>query len=204
MYNTNRDITSQILKNYPFYPRISKQHYLPELYYNEYCQLDISFNEFLNYITENDVGFTFMIMVDGRRAVNYIIYHIVKFKFNNDYGINRIDFINNEIETYKSLSYNKRQMLELVINKHNISDVLKVIYDINTVKSIYYRRVQCQHYNKFYDKEMSQLYLNQLQLDISIQFINYEDYIKYFAYYIFLLFNLEQYKLIDNKYINYK
>src|SRR5438309_2318331 len=50
--NWNQDVSSQILKHYPFYPRISKSSYRPELYYNQYCQLDITFKEFIDYVIE--------------------------------------------------------------------------------------------------------------------------------------------------------
>ena len=46
------DVSSQILKHYSFYPHISKQHYRPELFYDQHCDLEITFQEFINYIVE--------------------------------------------------------------------------------------------------------------------------------------------------------
>ncbi len=45
----NNDISGEILKHFPSYPRIHKKSYQSNLFYEQYCDLDITFKEFLNY-----------------------------------------------------------------------------------------------------------------------------------------------------------
>jgi hypothetical protein len=191
----NLDATSQILKYYPFYTRISKSVFRHHLFYNQYHYLDITSNEFINYVVNEQVNqFTFIIFDDDIN-VNCKIYNFIT--KNDDYILKKIEFEQDDIQIYKRVKFHKHKIDHTLKNIFNCYNIIKIIYDLTTVKSIYHHRKNCQQYNHLYNQEMTQLYLNQLISDIPQTINNSNQYSLYFIYYLYLLYNLQLDQEVD-------
>lgn len=186
------DVNSQIFKNYPFYRSISKKHYQPELFYETYCDLDITFKEFLTYVSEEEPEQLMLLMINKYEdvAVQSKVAAIYKEDGQYVYNDHTIDMDEgiNTADEYKDTIEN---MIAFIINEYQ--DYQTIWYDIKTVKAIYYRRSQCQQFNKNYDQEMIENYFNQLLFNIP-KVIDQNTFIIYYSYYLFLLYNITLFK----------
>lgn len=205
----NNDVSSQIFKNYPFYPQISKSTFRPELFYEQNCGLNITFKEFLNYIVEEDPKtFTFL------KLSNYNDIKIQK-QTNQSYSsnINVIGEIVNVVKDYEDQEYvledytvntdesrstgvndekgiyitnSLDNIIEMIINNYKPSINDYIWYDFQTVMNIYKRRIQCIDFNNKYHVDMINQYIDKLLSSVP-KIINLETFILYYAMYLFVL-----------------
>jgi hypothetical protein len=183
----NEDVSGQVFKNYPFYPAISKSTYRPELYYDKNCQLDISFKEFLDYLTiAEPAKYTIMLIeeyddVGVVTRLGYVVQNTDSTYTYKDYYIIENDInINDYTDT-------KEEMIKFIINQFNGSGKNQELwYDLLTVENIYNRRKRCTEFNNTYAIDMTINYAIQFLSKIP-KIINQKTFIIYYSYCIYLL-----------------
>jgi hypothetical protein len=183
----NEDVSGQIFKNYPFYPSISKATFRPQLYYDQYCHLDITFREFIQYIDEEKPNhFSFLIINQWNNNIQTDIVNVNK---NNDlYVLDSVHFnIEEGINVADQYTDTYDAIIKFIIDQ--FSDYQKIIYDVHTVGNIYERRVQCQQFNEFYRIQMISQHINYIKLNYP-EIVNYNTLILYCSFYLFLLYNI--------------
>jgi hypothetical protein len=190
--NWHEDVSGQIFKNYPFYPAISKATYRPELYYEQNCQLDITFKEFVDYVTEENPS-------------TYAIMFLQKY---NDIGVvSRLAYINkndDDTYTYKDFYINAEDGVDIgddYVASYN--DILEMViaefegnikgreiwYDLSTVVTIFERRKQCQQFNKSYALDMTGKYVKQFLSNIP-KITDKNTFIMYYSYYLYIVYSI--------------
>jgi hypothetical protein len=201
----NEDASSQIFKHYPFYPQISKSTFRPELYYNQYCHLDISFKEFLNYIVEQEPHEFALLRIykDWDVEIYVTVAHILKNKSNGytyiDYSIGSYDFMQNGV-IISDYSLDTDDLIQYLIDQYEYGSTTNqtLWYDFNTAFKIYQRRAQCQQFNPNYNIIMGNAYIKKLASSI-LPIVDINTFILYFINYLFILHNLMIIKQ-DSKY----
>jgi hypothetical protein len=188
----NEDVSGQIFKYYPFYPAISKSTYKPQLYYEQYCDLEISFNEFINYI-KNQRPDTFVILGTKYNKDHYIniqLLHVEKHE--NNYDL-LLTFISpNGIHTDEFEDYNDNEVIKFMIdfykNKYDTGQYYeKLWYDLETAEQIYLQRQNCVLYNKNYGYDMIIKYIDNI-VDVP-DIIGINSFLIYYSFYLFILYN---------------
>src|SRR5687767_13469904 len=111
------DVNSQIFKNYPFYPTISKTTYRPELFYNQNCDLDITFKEFLDYVREEEPEQYILLMINNYEDIG-IETRISAFYKEDDEYVHNSHVIDKEegIDTSDEYRDTFINMLDFIIN----------------------------------------------------------------------------------------
>lgn len=188
----NEDVSGQIFKYYPFYPAISKSTYKPQLYYEQYCNLEISFNEFINYI-KNQQPDTFVILgtrYDKHNSINTQLLYVEKNENNYYLSLTVISPDGIRMNGYEEDKYNKiiKFIMHYYKNKYDTSQYYdKLWYDLETAKQIYLQRQNCVLYNKNYGYDMIIKYFDNI-LDVpDITGIN--SFLIYYSFYLFILHN---------------
>jgi hypothetical protein len=183
--NWNEDASSQIFKHYSFYPHISKSTYRPELYYEQNCDLNITFKEFIDYINENEpYECAFLTITKDKKTFIINIIYISK-TLSENYNLSSFTLNNYGDSSLSEFTDTFDNILEFMIgNKYDI-----IWYDFKTVKEIYKNRSRCQEYNKDYDHIMHNKYIDQYLSGIP-KIVNKDTFITYYSYYLFLLYNM--------------
>lgn len=185
--NWNEDVSSQIFKNYPFYPAISKSTYRPELYYDQNCQLDITFKEFIDYVVEEEpANYAIMILQEYDTNVSSRLAYVNK---NDDNTYTYKDFyIDDEgVNVGDDYVESTQKILNLIIAEFNGSGGNQIWYDLSTVYNIYSRRTQCQEFNKSYHDYMTSNYVKQFLSGIP-KITDKNTFIMYYSYFLYLLY----------------
>ena len=198
----NTDISSQVFKNYPFYPAISKQTFRPNLFYDEFCDLDITFKEFLDFLKEQPDQCE-LLMINQYTNIQTRLGSIYKQDTQYSYSDH---VINDEgINTSDEYSADFNSIIEFIINEYQ--NHYQLWYDVKTVESIYRRRSQCQAYDKSYSQKMTHRYIDQLASVPKIININtgqgriFDAFITYFSIYLSYI-KLIFIRIWQNKYKN--
>ena len=151
--NLPNDTMSEILKYSSMYSRINKKLFNLQLFYNQYSHLEITWNEFVNYFNEaHPEKFILYFTYDNNSRFKY---EILGVKNCDQKFVHRL-FDNNAVlndATDFKISY-------------DLSHVIEIRYDLNTVKNIYRRRIQCQLYNPSYSAENCYKYWMNIIVDV--------------------------------------
>lgn len=194
----HEDVNEQIFKHYPFYSTISKNTQ-PNLYYEQNCNLDITFKEFLNYISEEQPNEVQLMTKNHYNDIGDVI-NIVKITKNNDkymYAntyINKLDGI-----VQDDHEYNIDKTILLLINQHRRFEY--ILYDFITAENIYKRRKQCVTYDKKYIANMVVNNINGI-LSLVPKTIDINNYNVYYSIYLFLLRMAKNTKHIEDNFVN--
>lgn len=188
--NWNEDVSGQIFKNYPFYPAISKSTYRPELYYEQNCQLDITFKEFVDYVTEEKPDQYALMFLQNYNDVGLVSKLAYVHKNDDDTYTYKDFYINAEVNLQIGDDYvdSYQNLLQLVIQefKGNIKG-REILYDLGTVVGIYLKRARCQEFNKSYALDMTNNYVKQFLSNIP-KITDKNTFIRYYSYFLYLLY----------------
>jgi hypothetical protein len=187
----NEDLSSQIFKHYSFYPQISKSTYRPNLYYEQYCHLDITFKEFLNYIDEKQPNEYAFLIINNYKDVSIeaIVVNVVRYNEDDNYTLYsyHIDSDEQMVDIGDEYNSTPKKMLKFIIN--NYSDHQIIWYDLSTVARIYNKRQRCQAYNNQYYHIMYKQYYTKFISSVP-KIIDIDTFIMYYTYYLFILHNV--------------
>lgn len=189
------DVSGQVFKHYPFYPAISKQTYRPNLFYDEYCNLDITFKEFLDFLVQEEPDQCELLMINQYTNIQTRLGSVYKQDTQYSYSDHVID-VEEGINTSDEYTDTLNNIIEFIINEYK--DSHQLWYDVKTVESIYRRRTQCQTYNKLYSKNMTNRYLDQLIISVP-KIININTFITYYSIYLFILYQINLYQDMGNQ-----
>lgn len=155
MPDINNDIKAEILKSIKSYPQISKSTYRPNLYYEQYCNMAITYKEFKKYVLEENPVYFHFYGYDSSSLIIYIKNHgnIEKLKY-NIYS--------------KSFAYTMYENVNDVEINDSLESLTNYIdntfyFDILSMKNIYNRRTKCVQYNPNYAKDMIIKFLDNLE-----------------------------------------
>ncbi len=159
-----RETQYEIYKRYPQFRTLSSQHYKEEqLYYNQYCDLPISKNEFINYIKTSS-NFVLYVVGENDYHETYTVYH-----FSKTFGRYLIDIIKIYVDQvdegeYIIKKHDRHKIVSANINtKNNIFEFIDELgdfnYDIVTMVNILSKR-DCETIKPGYAKNYAKKYLN--------------------------------------------
>jgi hypothetical protein len=196
----NNDVNSQIFKYYPFSRRISKSTYRPNLYYEQQCQLDITFKEFLDYVKDIQPN-EFTLLFINYNMDNDMTAELINVKPDNENEIVDLKFytVHNNKTYIEGYGNTLDDLMPLIVEKYNDFVNLNTIifYDFHTVKSIYKKRVGCQEYNTHYADDMTIKYLNKIITSIP-EIIDINTFKIYYSYLLFLMLDVSKKRQIRN------
>ena len=178
------DATAEILKNYPFYPSISSKTYRPNLFYEQYCGLEPTFKEFLNYVETKPQRFQLYFPIHYTDGNSFDYWDFTK--QDDLYEVTTVS-LNMEHQLFDIDIFHVDDILSYIINQYKrvTGEFLQIRYDLNTLTEIYQRRTQCVQYNPSYANQMSNKYLQTVIANISI--VNsYDSYVQYLFDYHYL------------------
>jgi hypothetical protein len=189
----NDDVNAQIFKYYPFYPRISKRTYQPELYNEQYCRLKISFNEFIK--DSHQYGIDECVILGTVQYQNVMTVKII-YIHSTSYAYEYITTIldDESMFTTQGNEYSKDSLLEYIA--FQFEDYEQLWYDIEMAARIYKNRTLCMQYNKNYYKQMIKQYINDIINVTPIVDIN--TFIIYYSFYLFILYHAFIFKHNDD------
>lgn len=181
----NEDVNEQIFKNYPFYSTISKNTKM-NLYYEEKCNLDISFREFIHHIDEERPVNFYMLTIDDDDDMGTSL-HVIHV-LTSDEGI--YSYVDTYINKYDGFIRNdeyedtEENIIEYIIRQNSNANYL--FFDFSTIQQIYNKRSQCITYNKNYADEMLKKYVDKLLSFLPSTITTENDMITYYGIYLFL------------------
>jgi hypothetical protein len=189
----NDDVNAHIFKYYPFYPRISKRTYQPELYHEQYCRLKISFNEFINDSRQHGIDECVILgTVQHQHVMTVKIIYIHFTSFSYEYITTIMD--DESMFTTQGNEYSKDSLLDYIA--FQFEDYEQLWYDIETAARIYKNRTLCMQYNKNYRNQMIKQYIHDITNVPPIVDIN--TFIIYYSFYLFILYHAFMFKPNDN------
>lgn len=197
----NNDTMANILKNYSFYPEISKQYYNPYLFYEQYCHLEPSINEFIKFITQvqpDQFGYMGLEKAiedsDDEDAGEYqgLIYKIKIFsRLRNPLIYSVLEFSLYDRHLWiDSMNIYENQMIEYI--QEDLDDMDNIKYDLNTIDDLFYLRKGCQSFNKNYNRQAKEQYIENMVKNIPVKINNLLDAHDYVLYYLY--FNIQNIK----------
>lgn len=189
----NDDVNAHIFKYYPFYPRISKKTYQPELYNEQYCHLKISFNEFINDSRQYGIDECVILgTVKHQHVMTVKIIYIHSTPYAYEYVTTIID--DESMFTTQGNEYSKDSLLEYIA--FQFEDYEQLWYDIETASRIYKNRTLCMQYNKNYRQQMIKQYIDDI---INVPpIVDMNTFIIYYSFYLFILYHAFMFKPNDN------
>lgn len=172
------DVKSEILKYSPTYKRISKEYYDSRLFYEQYCNLPITMNEFIKYISRHKpYPFIIFYTLKDQRTGNGV--YIIDFytAYFRDYYYDTYDYMNmrwkmniiNDDIDEQSINIEVIDddfnidvpVEEYLINQNNFFyennyDIIKINFDIRTLRENYSKRYQCiEHHSQYVDNMLN-------------------------------------------------
>lgn len=193
------DSIAEIIKNYPVYYRVSKQHYRPNLFYQQYCDEKPTFDEFISYIYDVKPK-KFMVSIHFNEGIVIFTYHLNIFRiselFRDGTIIEDIGF-----QIHNVVHHVNKYIMDIYYNDND--DIIDINYDLETITSIYNRRVQCSSFYPNYAIIKSKDYFYNLLLNRPKNVINSSTLLEYVFYYIYLSLS-KDFLLNSNKFDDIK
>lgn len=192
------EIQNEILINNPLYPRINKQIYDKNLFYQKYCNLPISHEEFINYINKVNPN-TFIIYFTATDdqdmpELNTFIFR----KKNNIYKVYQymLSIDNIDVEEYSLNIHSFVKQISTLSNFLSEYHFDNVYYDLITTYNIFKSR-QCQTINQNYAGEQTIKIMSK-----KTPFLEVEDLYSFFDLIKKLIYLHTNDLLLKNEYIN--
>lgn len=153
--NLPLELQSEILKNRPDYPSISKKTFDQQLFYKQYCHLDISEHEFINYINNHqpDKFIIYTNSINDEDLPEMITYIFTK---NNTYKVDSymLTIDNIDVEEYSVHIHHYRRDYEDIASFLDELYYTDIYYDIQTTFNILNLRT-CQQIDPNYSKNFT-------------------------------------------------